>query len=62
MDKYKAKLVVRGHRQEKGVDYEEVFSPVVRYEAMRTFLSITVMEEIHQCVISAYVYSREPTS
>ncbi|GKF16703.1 putative ribonuclease H-like domain-containing protein, partial [Tanacetum coccineum] len=35
----KARLVTQGHRQEEGIDYEEVFSPVARIEAIRLFLS-----------------------
>nr|GEU98162.1 retrovirus-related Pol polyprotein from transposon TNT 1-94 [Tanacetum cinerariifolium] len=34
----KSRLVVRGYRQEKGIDFEESFAPVVRMEAIRIFL------------------------
>nr|GEU52019.1 hypothetical protein [Tanacetum cinerariifolium] len=35
----KARLVTQGHTQEEGIDYEEVFAPIVRIEAIRLFLA-----------------------
>nr|GEV71452.1 hypothetical protein [Tanacetum cinerariifolium] len=35
----KARLVAQGHIQEEGINYEEVFSPVARIEAIRLFLA-----------------------
>nr|GEX63979.1 putative ribonuclease H-like domain-containing protein [Tanacetum cinerariifolium] len=35
----KVRLVAQGHTQEEGIDYEEVFAPVARIEAIKLFLA-----------------------
>nr|GFB01347.1 hypothetical protein [Tanacetum cinerariifolium] len=35
----KARLVTQGHTQKDGIDYEEVFAPIARIEAIRLFLA-----------------------
>ena len=39
MVRNKARLVAQGHRKEEGIDYDEVFAPVARIEAIRIFLA-----------------------
>jgi hypothetical protein len=40
MDKYKARFVARGFSQKEGEDYDEIFSPVVRYTSIRAIISL----------------------
>ncbi|GKB31195.1 retrovirus-related pol polyprotein from transposon TNT 1-94 [Tanacetum coccineum] len=39
--RFKTRLVVRGYRQEEGIDFEESFAMVARMEAIRIFLAYT---------------------
>nr|GEV75208.1 putative ribonuclease H-like domain-containing protein [Tanacetum cinerariifolium] len=57
----KARLVAQGHRQEEGIDYDEVFDPVARIEAIRLFLAFSSYMGfmVYQMdVKSAFLYGR----
>lgn len=45
--RYKARLVVKGYQQKKGIDYTDIFSPVVKMTTVRIVLSIVAAEELH---------------
>lgn len=44
--KYKARLVARGFTQKEGVDYNEIFSPVVRHTSIRVLLVIVAHQNL----------------
>ena len=50
IDRYKARLVIRGFMQEYGIDYNEIFAPVIRMEVLRLLLTLGALMdyEIHQ--------------
>jgi hypothetical protein len=50
IDKYKARLVVKGYKQKEGVDYFNTYSPVTRITSIRTLIAIAALHnlKIHQ--------------
>nr|GFB53731.1 putative ribonuclease H-like domain-containing protein [Tanacetum cinerariifolium] len=61
MIKNKARLVALGHTQEEGIDYDEVFAPVARIEAIRPFLAYALFIGfmVYQMdVKSAFLYEK----
>jgi len=43
VDKYKARLVVKGYKQQKGLDYFDTYSLVTRITSIRIMLVIAAM-------------------
>ena len=40
VEKYKARLVVKGYKQRHGVDYDEVYAPIARMETIHLLISL----------------------
>nr|GEX68877.1 hypothetical protein [Tanacetum cinerariifolium] len=57
----KARLVAHGHTQKEGIDYNEVFSPVARIEAIRLFVAYASFKDfvVYQMdVKNAFLYEK----
>ncbi|MFS7974794.1 putative RNA-directed DNA polymerase [Helianthus anomalus] len=48
--KHKARLVVKGYSQQHGIDYQETFAPVARFETIRVVISVAAQRgwNLHQ--------------
>nr|GFC16786.1 hypothetical protein [Tanacetum cinerariifolium] len=57
----KARLVAQGYTQEEGIDYDEVFAPVARIEAIWLFLAYALFKDFvvyPMDVKSAFLYGK----
>ena len=46
VERFKARLVVKGYMQREGVDYGEVYAPVSKHTSLRAILSITAADDL----------------
>ena len=63
VEKYKARLCVGGHMQRPGLDYDDVYAPVMTSSSFRTLLSIAASKgmEVHQMdAVSAFLNGKLP--
>ena len=47
LGKYKARVVAKGYRKMKGVDYDETFAATVRFESVRALVALTISCFVH---------------
>jgi Reverse transcriptase (RNA-dependent DNA polymerase) len=61
VDKYKARLVVKGFAQKAGIDYTQTFSPVARSGTIRSIIAVAAnegMELLQFDVSTAFLYGQ----
>ena len=45
--RYKSRLVVKGFAQKEGIDFNEIFSPVVKMNSIRAILNLLAIQDMH---------------
>ncbi|XP_018403755.1 PREDICTED: retrovirus-related Pol polyprotein from transposon TNT 1-94 [Cyphomyrmex costatus] len=71
IERHKARLVIRGCSQKRGIDYEETYSPVVRYGTIRVLFALAAKYDLdvdHIDAVTAFlhgdlteeIYMRQP--
>ena len=63
VQRYKARLVAQGYSQRPGIDYDETFAPVVRFESIRSVIALAAHKnmKVHQMDIKAAFLNGELT-
>lgn len=60
IERFKARIVIRGFEQKEGIDYDKIFAPVVSHVTVRAFLThaaVRDMEVHHIDVKTAFLHS-----
>ena len=60
VEKYKARVVAKGYSQVEGIDYDQTFSPTVRFESIRQMVALGASRgmSMHQMdVTTAFLYA-----
>lgn len=71
IERYKARLVIKGYSQIQGIDYDETYSPVARYTSIRFLLAMAARYNMHihqmdavtaflQGELTEEIYMRQP--
>jgi ATP-binding cassette subfamily B (MDR/TAP) protein 1 len=47
MERYRARLVVKGYAQKEEIDFNEIFSPVVRLTTIKVVLAMCAIFDLH---------------
>jgi hypothetical protein len=59
VQRFKAWLVAKGYNQRAGIDYEETYSPVVRYDSLRVVFAVAAaldLEIVQLDIKTAFLY------